>query len=86
MYTRENIKPYISYYIDDAGSLRHADEMPPDARIVIYQCGFEPMAVAVWSYLPGVRLDASDAADVADDYLVEIGWMKPNERELDAVL
>lgn len=47
--------------------------MPDNARLIGWQCGFEPMFVAVWSYL-GVRLDDDDAVEIAKDYLAEIRW------------
>jgi hypothetical protein len=72
--TREQALPYISFCVDDALSLRSIDDMPDNARLIGWQCGFEPMFVAVWSYLPSVRLDDDDAEDLAADMLEERAW------------
>jgi hypothetical protein len=72
--TREEALPYISRCVDDALSDRSIDDMPENARLVGWQCGFEPMFVAVWSYMPGTRLDDEDAQDIAIDRLIEDGW------------
>lgn len=69
--------PYISACLDDAGAVRQLSEMPTDqrlVRIVGWQCGFEPMCIAVWSYLPNTRLDDEDAEALAEDYLRERKW------------
>ena len=71
--TRDQALPYVAHCLDDALNVRTVSEMPDNARLVVWQCGFEPVAVAVWSYL-GVRLDADEAAEIASDYLTEIGW------------
>jgi hypothetical protein len=71
--TREQAIPYISFCVDDAMSYRSIDEMPSNARLVGWQCGFEPLFVAVWSYLD-VRLDDGDAEDIASQLLAERGW------------
>lgn len=65
--------PYVSFYLDDALAVRAAGDMPENARLVGWQCGFEPMFVAVWSYL-GIRLAADVAEDIARDYLIERKW------------
>jgi hypothetical protein len=41
--------------------------------LVGYQCGFEPMFVAVHSYLD-VQVSEEDAEEMAREYLTEIGW------------
>jgi len=41
--------------------------------LVGWQCGFEPLFVAVHSYLD-VQLEDQEAADMAREYLEEIGW------------
>jgi hypothetical protein len=38
------------------------------------------MFVAVWSYLPGVMLDADEAEAIAVDLLLEKGWFADPER------
>lgn len=59
--------------IDDALAVRKAHERPDNARLVGWQCGNEPMFIAVWSYL-GVQLDDEEAAELAMDYLAEKKW------------
>jgi hypothetical protein len=71
--TREQAIDYISFCVDDALAVRSIDDMPANARLVGWQCGFEPLFVAVWSYL-GVRLDDDEAADIASDLLDERKW------------
>lgn len=71
---RQQALAYVGHALDDAGAVRTGEVIPLKARLVGWQCGFEPMFVAVWSYLPGVFLDDDDAEDIATDYLKEIGW------------
>ena len=71
---RKDALPYISVCLDDALSVRSIDDMPANARLVGWQCGFEPLFVAVWSYLPGVKLDAEEAEEIASGYLAERNW------------
>ena len=72
--TREQAREYISFCVDDALNERSIDDMPDNARLVGWQCGFEPFIVAVWSYLPGIKLLDVDAEDIATDLLVERAW------------
>jgi hypothetical protein len=78
--TREQALPYVSYAVDDALSERRPDEAPPHARLVGWQCGFEPLFVAVWSYLPGEEPpDYAEAIELATDLLVEKKWFADND-------
>ena len=52
--------------------------------LVGWQCGFEPMFVAVHSYLD-VRIDADEAVEMATEYLDEIGWFAYGPTEPDFV-
>ena len=74
--TKTELIPYVSHCIDDALAVRALADMPDLSlvRMVGWQCGFEPLVVAVWSYLPDTRIDASDAEDIARDYLIEREW------------
>jgi hypothetical protein len=86
---REQARALVGYAVDDACSRRHICEIPdPDTnvRYVGWQCGFEPMFVAVWSCLPNVRLDAVDAEDLARDLLHEVGWFSGEPIEPDYIL
>jgi len=84
--TRERALPYVSFCLDDALSERSIRDMPANARLVGWQCGFEPLFVAVWSYLPDTRLDADDAIEIATDYLAERKWFADQPTEPDYVI
>ena len=51
--------------------------------LVGWQCGFEPLFVAVHSYLD-VQLDEDEAADMAREYLEERGWFADSGRDHEA--
>lgn len=70
---------------DNALSPREAHEMPADATLVGWQCGYEPLFVAVWSYLGGV-VPEDEAEAIAADYLEEIGWFTDGPEPADYVL
>ena len=83
----EPLTDYVGYVCDDALSGRALAEVPSNqldsillnCRLVGWQCGFEPMIIAVHSYLPGVSIDSDEAEDLATDYLDEISWFSdPN--------
>ena len=71
--TKAQALPYVSYAVDDALNERNVSDMPANARLVGWQCGFEPLFVAVWSYL-GNELDDSEAEEIATDLLTEKNW------------
>jgi hypothetical protein len=71
--TREEATKYVSLCVDDAMSERSKDEMPDNARLVGWQCGNEPMFVAVWSYLD-LELDDQEAEELATELLIERKW------------
>ncbi len=78
--TRAQSLPYLAYVLDDGLSPHPLSDLKANARLVGWQCGFEPLFVAVQSYLPGVLLDESDAEEIAIDYLLEIGWFADSTR------
>jgi hypothetical protein len=80
---RSQAMPYVSFAIDDALSPRAIKDIPANARLVGWQCGFEPLFVAVFSYL-NVRIDDADAEDIARDYLQERKWFADNDNPPDA--
>lgn len=65
---------YVGHALDDALAVRTGEPIPTHARLVGWQCDFEPMFVAVWSYLPDSKLSDDEAEEIAADYLAEIGW------------
>ena len=71
--TRTDALPYVSFAVDDALCERKPSEAPENARLVGYQAGFEPLFVAVWSYLGG-RIDDDQAEELALDLLIEKQW------------
>jgi hypothetical protein len=83
--TREQALQYVSYAVDDALSERDQSEMPANARLVGWQCGFEPMFVAVWSYL-GNKLDDVEAEELAIDLLTELAWFSDQPTEPDYII
>jgi hypothetical protein len=89
--TREQAIPYISLCVDDALSERSIDDMPANARLVGWQCGFEPLFVAVWSYLGdtqgrSTRLDDAEAEEIATELLVERKWFSDGLRPADYII
>lgn len=84
--TREQALPYVSYLVDDALGEHPLSDLLPNARLVGWQCGFEPLIVAVQSYLPDTRVDASDAEDIAADLLAEKKWFPGEPTPADFIL
>jgi hypothetical protein len=87
--TREQALPYVLYAVDDALAERKLDEVPPYARLVGWQCGFEPLFVAVWSYLsedPNDQPDYAEASELATDLLAEKNWFSGEPTEPDYVI
>lgn len=83
---REEAIPFLcNDAVDDALAIRKSSDRPDNARLVGWQCGFEPMFIAVWSYL-GHRLDDDEAAEIAKDYLTEKKWFTGEPTEPDYVL
>lgn len=83
---REQAKDYISYYMDDSLAVHDQPfEITDKVRLVGWQCGFEPLFVAVRSYLD-VSLDDDEAEDIAKDYLTEIGWFADEPTSADYIL
>ena len=76
--------PYISYIADDSLSARpySGEQLPPKTILVGWQCGFEPLFVAVYSYLD-VELTCAEAEEIAKDYLAEINWFSDEPVDCD---
>jgi hypothetical protein len=88
---RDKAMEYVGYCVDNALSERKISDMPPNARLVGWQCGFEPLFVAVWSYLGDTqgnldRIDDNEAVELATDLLVEKKWFSNGATEPDYVL
>ncbi len=82
----EDAIPYLrTEGVDNAQAFRNAADRPANARLVGWQCGAEPMFVAVWSYL-GNRLDDDEAIELAVDYLTDKKWFSEAPTMPDYVL
>lgn len=77
---------FVSYFVDDTGNARRAcaGDLPPGCALVGWQCGFEPLFVAVGSYLPNCYVGADEAEELAADYLAEIDWFGDGAAARDA--
>lgn len=76
---------YVSYCVDDALCERNIADMPENARLVGWQCGFEPLFVPVWSYL-GVKLSEEEAEEIAIDLLEEKKWFTDESIPADYII
>lgn len=77
MITKKTAIEFVSFGVDDALNIHPVCNIPSDlsrVRFVGWQCGFEPMVIAVWSYLPGCSVDDAEAEELAVDALSERGW------------
>jgi hypothetical protein len=83
--TREQALPYVACCVDDALSEREIKDMPANARLVGWQCGFELMFVAVWSYLD-LELDDQEAEELAVELLIERKWFAGKPTPADYVI
>ena len=102
--TRKNVVDgnYVSFVVDDALSGR---ELNADMHAIVreagehsfnhpsvlvgWQCGFEPLFVAVHSHMGAgadYEIDDEEAEELATDYLRERGWFGDNEREPDYII
>lgn len=84
---KSDLFPYIKVCLDDTGAVRDMLDCPMgNSRWVVWQVGFEPVVVVVWSYLPEVRLYADEAEEIAIDYLEETKWFADGPFEPSYVL
>ncbi len=84
--TRKQAIPYIAYVLDDALAERKIEDMPENARLIGWQCGFEPLFVAVFSYLDDCLPCPDEAAQIAIDFLAERNWFSDGPTEPDYIL
>lgn len=95
--TRSDALPYVSFVVDDAGAARplgadrHAivrfagSEFKHGSVLVGWQCGFEPLFVAVHSYLD-VALTDEEAETMAREYLTERNWFSGEPKDADYII
>ena len=86
MRTPEALRKYISYRVNDALHAEPASDYQPGDVLVGWQCGFEPLVVAVGSYLPGCTVSEDEAEELAVDYLREINGFAGPERKADFIV
>lgn len=82
--TRIDAIQYVGHIVDTALSADRKDYQLASTRFVGWQCGFEPMFIAVCSDY-GIP-DMDEAEDIAADYLEEIGWFSNGRKPADYVL
>lgn len=68
---------------EDTDDTEHTFDYP--SVLVGWQCGFEPLFVAVHSYLD-VEIGDDEAMDLARDYLAERGWFAGEPTEPDYII
>lgn len=82
--TREKIS--ATWAVDDALCPRKPHEAPENARYVGYATGHNVTWCAVFSYIPGLELEAHEAEEIANDYMYEAGWTQDPNITADYVL
>ncbi len=86
-YSLEKVLPYVSHVIDDALSADHTVADVDDRAVLVgWQCGFEPLFVAVIGSTCDTRgrrdrVDADLAVELATDYLTERKWFSGEPTE-----
>lgn len=73
---REQALPLVAYCVDDALALYPSGDVHdhPEARLVGFDAGAEPVFVAVWSYLSTTPVSDEDACELAMDVMLEKRW------------
>lgn len=84
--TRAQAIPFVAYLLDDALSEHPLSDILPNAVLLGWRCGFEPLFVAVQSYLPDTEVDRDEATEVAVCFLIERGWFVGNPSSPDYVI
>lgn len=86
--TRSQALPYVSFVVDDALAILPDDTDLSHAVLVGWQCGFEPLFVAVLGSTVDTNgnrdvVDFDTAAEIAIDLLSERKWFSGEEAEPD---
>ena len=71
--TRQDAEKHVRYRLDTAES-DESQALLDKCTLVGWQCGFEPLFVAVYDYVLDCRPTEEDAEEIASGYLSEIGW------------
>ena len=78
---KNNAIEYVGHHLEDIGPI-DVRPITDQTFLVGWQCGFEPMFVAVHvNYL-----DESDAEQIAIDHLEKIGWFTDGPVDADYIL
>jgi hypothetical protein len=80
---KNNAIEYVGHHLEDIGPI-DARPITDQTYLVGWQCGFEPMFVAVHDHLN--YLDESDAEQIAIDHLEKIGWFTDGPVDADYIL
>lgn len=81
----EDIHAIVRTGGDDSLPSRERKGFEYPSVLIGWQCGFEPMFVAVHSYLD-VRLSDAECVELALDYLSEIGWFAGAGKDPDYII
>jgi len=92
---RSDAISYVAYVVDDSlngrrlgygiDDIRESEPFKYRSVLVGWQCGFEPLFVAVHSYLD-CKLDDDEAEGLATDYLRERKWFASETTEPDYLI
>lgn len=87
MITFQKALEYVAYVVDDSLNVSSytGQDLPEKTVLVGYQCGFEPLFVAVYSYLD-CEIDEQDAEEIASDYLQEKNWFSEGKEDCDYII
>lgn len=89
MITREEALQCVAYCVDNALSPHapHEAREQESPRLVGWnRDDYQPLVVAVWSYLSGDPLDENEAAELATDYMLEMRQIQDASVRPDFVL
>jgi hypothetical protein len=77
-----NYLPYLSPTVLDTALSpdRQITDLHPGAKLVGWQCGFEPYVLAVVDAYDGMQVDEDEADEIATDWLHESRWFASGER------
>jgi hypothetical protein len=87
---REQALKYVSHVIDEHGKKLPANVHDNKNSILVgWQCGFEPLYVAIQnedgSPFPKGYISEGDAEDIAKEYLEKLGWFDGEPKDCDYI-
>ncbi len=76
---------YVSYVVDDNATQIPSNKLDKKKAVLVgWQCGFEPLFVAVQSEF--LKLTAADAEDIAKEFLEKKRWFSGEPTDADYIL